>query len=119
MYALILLRRVVVSVFLIIPVLLQLGRGASAGSTFGGSSSQTLFGGAGPQTFLGKLTIASAVIFMCPSLYLTYLSGGKKVDSIMSDVKSVQTAPEKPAAQDAAPEKPATNEATTTEPPAK
>ena len=119
MYTLILLIHVVVSVFLIITVLLQFGKGASVGSTFGGSSSQTLFGGAGPQTFLGKLTIASAVIFMCTSLYLTYLSGGKKVDSIMSDVESVQTAPEKPSAQDAAPEKPATNEATTTEPPAK
>ena len=119
MYTLILLIHVVVSVFLIITVLLQFGKGASAGSTFGGSSSQTLFGGAGPQTFLGKLTIASAVIFMCTSLYLTYLSGGKKVDSIMSDVESVQTAPEKPSEQNAAPEKPATNEATTTEPPAK
>lgn len=100
MYTLIILIHVVVSVFLIVTVLLQFGKGASAGSTFGGSSSQTLFGGAGPQTFLGKLTIASAVIFMCTSLYLTYLSGGKKVDSIMSDVKSVQTAPAEPTATD-------------------
>ncbi|MEK7314293.1 MAG: preprotein translocase subunit SecG [Deltaproteobacteria bacterium] len=109
MYTLIILIHVVVSIFLIITVLLQFGKGASVGSTFGGSSSQTLFGGAGPQTFLGKLTIASAVIFMCTSLYLTYLSGGKKVDSIMSNVKSVQTAPAeqpaKPAAEPGAPAK--------------
>src|SRR3990170_4456614 len=105
MYTLIILIHVAVSLFLVITVLLQFGKGASVGSTFGGSSSQTLFGGAGPQTFLGKLTIASAVIFMCTSLYLTYLSGDRKVDSIMSGVKSVQTAPEKSAAQETAPAK--------------
>ncbi|MFZ3072253.1 MAG: preprotein translocase subunit SecG [Thermodesulfobacteriota bacterium] len=105
MHTLIILLHVTVSVFLVVTVLLQFGKGASIGSTFGGGSGQTLFGGAGPQTFLGKLTIASAVIFMCTSLYLTYLSGDKRVDSIMSDVKSVQTAPEKPAAEPAAKEK--------------
>lgn len=111
MYTLIILIHVAVSIFMVITVLLQFGKGASVGSTFGGSSSQTLFGGAGPQTFFGKLTIASAVIFMFTSLYLTYISGDRKVDSIMSDVKSVQTTPEKPVTEEAAPAKSTTQQA--------
>src|SRR3972149_2586299 len=85
---------ILVSIFLVIVVLLQVGKGATIGSSFGGTSSQALFGSSGPVTFLNKITIACAVIFMLTSLYLTYLSGGRRVGSVMGSVPSVKEAPE-------------------------
>lgn len=80
---------VFVSFVLIVTVLLQAGKGASIGASFGSSSSQALFGSSGPATFLGKLTAACAAVFMLTSLYLTYLSFVGDNDSIMSEVPGV------------------------------
>ncbi len=77
---------VIVSIFLVIVVLLQAGKGASIGAAFGGASSQTLFGSAGPATFLAKITAACAVIFMMTSLYLTYMAASRATGTIMKDV---------------------------------
>jgi preprotein translocase subunit SecG len=59
--------------FLIAIVLLQSGKGAEMGATFGGSS-QTIFGSRGASTFLNKLTTVSAVVFMLTSLTLSMLA---------------------------------------------
>ena len=64
---------VVVSAVLVIVILLQAGKGSGLGGAFGGSS-QAVFGGRGAQTFLGKVTSASAAVFMLTSLSLSYLS---------------------------------------------
>ena len=64
---------VVAAIFLILVVLLQSGKGASMGASFGGAS-QTVFGASGAGTFLTKLTAISAVTFMCTSLWLAYYS---------------------------------------------
>jgi len=64
---------VVVSVVLILVILLQAGKGGGLGGAFGGST-QAVFGGRGAQTFLGKVTSASAAVFMLTSLSLSYLS---------------------------------------------
>ena len=45
---------VIASVLLVLIVLLQTGKGADMGASFGGGSSQTLFGSTGPATILGK-----------------------------------------------------------------
>ena len=55
-------------------VLLQTGKGADMGATFGGGSSQTLFGSTGAATFLTKSTTFVAVAFMVTSLALAYIS---------------------------------------------
>ena len=83
---------IIVSIVIVIAVLLQVGKGASIGSTFGGASSQTLFGSAGPATLLAKVTYAGVAIFMVTSLYLTYTGSRSKSSSIMSDIPAV-TAP--------------------------
>lgn len=58
-------------------VLLQQGKGADAGATFGGSSS-SLFGAAGATDFITKLTTTLAIGFMVTSILLirSYNSGG-------------------------------------------
>ena len=83
---------IIVSIVIVIAVLLQVGKGASIGSTFGGASSQTLFGSAGPATLLAKVTYVGVAIFMVTSLYLTYTGSRSKSASIMSDIPIV-TAP--------------------------
>jgi len=80
---------VIVSIVLILTVLLQSGKGASIGASFGGAGSQTLFGSAGPASFLLKITVACAVIFMVTSMYMTITSRGGFSSSIMSEVKGV------------------------------
>ncbi len=85
---LVLVIHVLVCIALILIILLQSGKGADIGATFGGGSSQTVFGSTGATTFLSKVTISAAVIFMLTSIFLTYFSdrSGSTVErSIMSD----------------------------------
>jgi preprotein translocase subunit SecG len=75
---------VLVSLFLIAVVLLQSGKGAEMGASFGSGGSQSVFGAGGGTSFLSKLTTSAAVIFMLTSLTLAYVSGQSSSSSIMS-----------------------------------
>jgi preprotein translocase subunit SecG len=102
---------IVVSFFMIAVVLLQSGKGAEMGASFGSSGSQSVFGAGGGTTFLSKMTTGAAVIFMLTSLTLAYISGQPSSSSIMSNkskpaaVVPAQQAPSAPA--QAAPTAPA------------
>ncbi|MEI6205958.1 MAG: preprotein translocase subunit SecG [Desulfuromonadales bacterium] len=78
------LLHVAVSIFLIGVVLLQSGKGAEMGASFGSSGSQSVFGAGGGTSFLSKMTTGAAVIFMLTSLTLAYVSGNPSSSSIMS-----------------------------------
>ncbi|WP_136798585.1 MULTISPECIES: preprotein translocase subunit SecG [Desulfosediminicola] len=82
---------VVVCLFLVGIVLLQQGKGADIGASFGGSS-QSLFGSEGPIPLLNKITTAAAVIFMVTSLSLAYISSEKSAGSVMKSVVKEQPA---------------------------
>ena len=56
-------------VILISLVLLQQGKGADAGATFGGGG-QTMFGASGADTLLTKVTAGIAIAFMITSILL-------------------------------------------------
>ena len=77
---------VLVSIFLIGVVLLQSGKGAEMGASFGSSGSQSVFGAGGGTSFLSKMTTGAAVIFMMTSLALAYISGTPSSSSIMSGI---------------------------------
>jgi preprotein translocase subunit SecG len=64
---------IIVSIFLIITVLLQPGKGDDLGTIFGGSS-QSIFGASGAVPFLTKVTRVLAVVFVITSLSLGYFS---------------------------------------------
>ncbi|MBI5327464.1 MAG: preprotein translocase subunit SecG [Deltaproteobacteria bacterium] len=109
MYTAVIIVHILVSIFLVIVVLLQAGKGASIGASLGGSSSQTLFGSAGPTTFLSKITAGCAIAFMMTSLYLTYMAVNRTTSSIMKDTPAttkhesqplIQPAPLSPVPQD-------------------
>jgi len=82
---------VAVCLFLIVIVLLQHGKGADAGATFGGSS-QSLFGSEGPLPLLNKITTTVAIVFMLTSVSLAYFSSSKSTGSVMSEVSKPKAA---------------------------
>lgn len=84
---------VIVCLFLVGIVLLQHGKGADIGATFGGSS-QSLFGTEGPLPLLNKITTAAAIIFMLTSVSLAYISSQTSKSSVMSGVSVSQPAVE-------------------------
>ena len=89
---------VLVCISLIIIVLLQAGKGAEVGATFGAGSSQTIFGASGSRDFLSKLTTAAAIIFMLTSLTLAYFMDQPSASSIMpATVEAPAAAPALPA----------------------
>ncbi|MCM2266029.1 MAG: preprotein translocase subunit SecG [Desulfuromonadales bacterium] len=92
---LLLILHIVVCLALVGIVLLQGGKGAEVGATFGAGSSQTIFGAAGGQTFMGKLTTGAAIIFMLTSLALAIFWGRPGGGSVMPE----QVAPATPPAQ--------------------
>ena len=53
-------------------VLIQHGKGADAGASFGGGASQTVFGSAGAANFLTRATAILAAVFMLTSLALAW-----------------------------------------------
>ncbi len=55
-------------------VLLQQGKGADAGASFGGGASQTVFGSAGSGGFLVKITAGLAALFFATSLALAVIA---------------------------------------------
>jgi len=82
---------VFVCLFLVVIVLLQHGKGADIGATFGGSS-QSLFGTEGPLPLLNKITTAAAIIFMLTSVTLAYISSHTGSNSVMSSFGKNQPA---------------------------
>jgi preprotein translocase subunit SecG len=76
---------VLVCLALIAIVLLQQGKGADIGATFGAGASQTVFGGRGAGSFLSKLTTGSAILFMVTSLILSYFSAPSAVDLLLEE----------------------------------
>ena len=93
MTVLLVVLHVVISVFLILVVLVQQGRGADLAGAFGGGGSQTAFGARGATTLLHKLTTGFFIAFVITSMSLAVLQARPR-----GSVMSGQTAPAAPAA---------------------
>jgi len=70
----ILILHVLVALAIIALVLMQHGRGADVGASFGSGSSNTMFGSAGALPFLMKVTVVCVTIFFLTSISLSYLA---------------------------------------------
>ena len=80
-------------------VLLQQGKGADAGASFGGGASNTVFGSAGSANFLTRATAGFAVVFFVTSLALAWLAREQSraaVDPILPMLEKVQQDAEVP-----------------------
>lgn len=82
---------VTVSIFLILIVLVQQGKGADLAGAFGGGGSQTAFGARGATTILHKLTTTFFILFVLTSISLAIMQAHPR-SSIMG---STPTAPAK------------------------
>ncbi|MEO5954947.1 MAG: preprotein translocase subunit SecG [Nitrospiraceae bacterium] len=105
MYTFLIVIHVMICFLMIGAILLQSGKGAEIGASFGGSS-QTVFGSRGPANFLSKFTVVVAAIFMLTSLSLAIMARERTFSSTVIDLKkkeASQTAPETPATTPAAP----------------
>jgi len=73
-HTLVLIIQVISAVCLIGLVLIQQGKGADAGASFGGGASQTVFGSSGSGNFLTRTTSIFAVVFFTTSLLLAFMT---------------------------------------------
>jgi preprotein translocase subunit SecG len=58
-------------------VLVQHGKGADMGASFGGGASGSLFGATGSANFLSRTTAVCATVFFCCTLALAYMATSK------------------------------------------
>ena len=70
METLIVVIHIIVAIVIVGLVLLQQGKGADAGASFGAGASQTVFGASGSGNFLVRATTVAATIFFVTSLTL-------------------------------------------------
>lgn len=89
----------IVSVALVAMVMLQQGKGADMGASFGAGASATLFGSNGSGNFMTRLTAILATLFFILSLILGNLSAnksgqGSEWDNLSQPAQSEQVAPE-------------------------
>tara|TARA_R110000787_G_scaffold333_4_gene1084 strand:+ start:8430 stop:8834 length:405 start_codon:yes stop_codon:yes gene_type:complete len=74
MEKLVLVVHLLIAVAIIGAILLQQGKGAEVGASFGGGASQTLFGSGGSWNFFSKLTAVLATLFFATSLTLAVMA---------------------------------------------
>lgn len=83
-------------------VLIQQGKGADMGASFGSGSSQTLFGSSGSGSFLARLTAILATVFFVTSFSLAIIAK-QRVMAVDADVPvlemTVPAASPEPAAE--------------------
>jgi preprotein translocase subunit SecG len=97
MYTFLIVIHVFICFLMIGAILLQSGKGAEIGASFGGSS-QTVFGSRGPANFLSKFTVVVATIFMLTSLSLAIMARERTFSSTVIDLKKKETSQPAPAA---------------------
>ena len=81
-------------------ILLQQGKGADAGASFGGGSSQTIFGASGGGNALTQATAILAAVFFATSFGLAVIAKQKAalpVNDLMSGLEAAEQVESQPA----------------------
>ncbi|WP_192457676.1 preprotein translocase subunit SecG [Musicola keenii] len=100
MYEALLVIFLLVAISLVGLIMLQQGKGADMGASFGAGASATLFGSSGSGNFMTRMTALLATLFFVISLILGNLSSGhgkksSEWDNLNQPAKVEQVAPEK------------------------
>ena len=74
---LIVVLQIVAALVMIGLVLIQHGKGADMGASFGSGASGSLFGATGSANFLSRSTAVCAAVFFCCTLALAYVSNDR------------------------------------------
>ncbi len=73
-------------------ILMQQGKGAEAGASFGGGASQTVFGSQGGSNFFAKATAVLAFVFFATSFSLAIVAKNKTGIPVDSGIPVVEQA---------------------------
>ncbi len=116
MFQIILAIQIIVAVAMVGLILLQHGKGADAGASFGAGGAGTVFGAAGSANFLTRATAVLTAIFFATSLLLAIQAREQANDQLRLDVAEVsETAPTIPASIDSEVQQPTSSTETITE----
>ena len=96
MYQLILLVHIIVAIAIIGLVLIQHGKGADIGASFGAGASNTLFGSQGTGSFLFKLTGGLVLTFFVTSLSLSSMIAHQYQKAERAAIPHAPTVPKLP-----------------------
>ncbi|MGL5698450.1 MAG: preprotein translocase subunit SecG [Kluyvera sp.] len=102
MYEALLVVFLIVAIGLVVLVMLQQGKGADMGASFGAGASATLFGSSGSGNFMTRMTAVFATLFFIISLVLGNINSNKTTkgsewENLTAPAKSEQTQPATPA----------------------
>ncbi|HAS15109.1 MULTISPECIES: preprotein translocase subunit SecG [Idiomarina] len=101
MYEILMIAFLVVALVLIGFIMLQQGKGAGMGASFGAGASNTVFGSSGSGNFLTRATAGLAVVFFILSLVLGNLSTSTDESSTdFSDLSVPEEEQQLPPAED-------------------
>lgn len=95
MHTFVLVVHIILAVMIIGLVLIQHGKGADAGASFGGGGAATVFGASGSGNFLTRVTAVLTALFFVTSLSLAVFAKKQTTDAY--SLKSVQTTNSAPA----------------------
>ncbi|CAG67314.1 MULTISPECIES: preprotein translocase subunit SecG [Acinetobacter] len=95
MHTFVLVVHIILAVLIIGLVLIQHGKGADAGASFGGGGAATVFGASGSGNFLTRVTAVLTALFFVTSLSLAVFAKKQTTDAY--SLKSVQTTNSAPA----------------------
>lgn len=92
MEKLVLIVHILTALVIIVLILLQQGKGAAAGASFGSGASQTVFGSEGSGSFFTRATAVFATLFFCTSFGLAVIAKNNStaVDGIPMPVEVEQ-----------------------------
>lgn len=93
MFTVLLALHIIIAIIMIGFILLQHGKGADAGASFGAGAAGTVFGAAGSANFMTRATAILATVFFITSLGLAWYAQRQAEDQFRLDVPVVQTAP--------------------------
>jgi preprotein translocase subunit SecG len=95
METLVILLHIVTACALVAFVLLQQGKGAEAGASFGAGASQTLFGSVGSWNFFSRVTAGLALVFFLTSFGLAVIAkhNAGAGAALTPEIKMLEAAP--------------------------
>ncbi|EAP0130576.1 preprotein translocase subunit SecG [Salmonella enterica subsp. enterica serovar Poona] len=102
MYEALLVVFLIVAIGLVGLIMLQQGKGADMGASFGAGASATLFGSSGSGNFMTRMTAVLATLFFIISLVLGNINSnkthkGSEWENLSAPAKTEQTQPAVPA----------------------
>ncbi|GAA5000758.1 preprotein translocase subunit SecG [Acinetobacter puyangensis] len=101
MYTFVLVVHILLAILMIALILVQHGKGADAGASFGGGGAATVFGASGSANFMTRLTAVLTALFFVTSLTLAVFA--KKQNQTMYTLPGAEQTQQVPVSNESSP----------------